>query len=119
LIAKADADTINFGGFMPKKIKKIEEKEKKEKKLNIGDIVLALAGRDSERLFAVVGIIDENYVYIADGRSRTVDSPKKKKIRHIELVKNAGDIKNLNLKDGKFTNAVLKKIISECKTGDK
>jgi len=87
-------------------------------KYNVGDIVRALAGRDSERLFTVVGIIDENYVFIADGRSRKADSPKKKKIKHIELVKKAGDMQDLNLKNGKFTNSVLRKIISEAKTGE-
>ena len=89
-----------------------------QNKFDIGDIVLAVAGRDSGRLFAVVGILDENYVFIADGRSRKADSPKKKKIRHIELVKKAGDMRNLNLKDGKFTNSILRKIINEFKSGD-
>jgi ribosomal protein L14E/L6E/L27E len=84
-----------------------------ENKYNVGDIVLALAGRDSERIFVVVGILDENYVLIANGKSRKADFPKKKKIRHIELVKKADDMINLNLKNGKFTNAGLKKIISE------
>jgi ribosomal protein L14E/L6E/L27E len=81
---------------------------------NIGDIILATAGRDSERLFVVVGIIDENYVLIADGKSRKADAPKKKKIRHTGLVKKSGDgfIESLNLKNGKFTNSVLRKIIS-------
>ena len=84
-------------------------------KFNIGDIVLALAGRDCERFFVVVGILDENYVYIADGKSRRADVPKKKKIKHLELAKKAEDdfIKSLNLKNGKFTNSVLRKIISE------
>jgi hypothetical protein len=84
---------------------------------NIGDIVLALAGRDSKRLFVVVGILDENYVSIADGKSRKADFPKKKKIKHIELAKKAEDgfIEGLNLKGGKFTNSVLRKIIGEYK----
>ena len=81
----------------------------------IGDIVLATAGRDSERLFLVVGIIDENYVYIADGKSRKADFPKKKKIKHIELVKKSDADIDLYLKNGKFTNSVLRKIISAFK----
>ena len=92
-----------------------------ENKFNIGDIVLALAGRDSERFFIVVGIIDENYVYIANGKSRKADVPKKKKVRHIKLEKKAGEdyIRSLNLKNGKFTNAVLRKIIGEYSNGIK
>ena len=94
-----------------------------DNKFNVGDIVLALAGRDSERLFIIVGIIDENYVYIADGKSRKADSPKKKKIKHIELVKKSGDINDLfpnkvRDKNGKFTNSGLRKIISEIKAGE-
>jgi len=82
---------------------------------DIGDTVLALAGRDEKRLFLVVGISDENYVFIADGKSRKADAPKKKKTKHIELVKKAEDgfIAGLNLKNGKFTNSVLRKIIQE------
>ena len=82
--------------------------------MDIGDIVIALAGRDAKRLFMVVGVIDENYVYIANGRSRRADAPKKKKIKHIALVKKAenGFIDSLNLKNGKFTNSVLRKIIN-------
>jgi len=92
-----------------------EKSESKDDKFGVGDIVLALAGRDSERLFLVVGILDENYVYIANGKSRRADFPKKKKIRHIELVKKAGNnfMQNLNLKNGKLTNSVLRKIIGE------
>lgn len=82
---------------------------------NIGDIALALAGRDSGRCFVIVGISDESYVFIANGRSRKADSPKKKKIKHLKLIKKAeeGFVVSLNLKNGKFTNSVLKKIISE------
>ena len=81
---------------------------------DIGDIVIANAGRDAGRLFVIVGAIDENYVYIANGRSRRAETPKKKKIKHIALVKKAGDgfVDSLNLKNGKFTNAVLRKIIN-------
>ena len=88
---------------------------------NIGDIILATRGRDSERLLVVVGVLDENYVLIADGKSRKADFPKKKKIKHIEPVKEAGDgfIESLNLKNGRFTNAVLRKIISEYKNADR
>ncbi|MCL2775065.1 MAG: KOW domain-containing RNA-binding protein [Oscillospiraceae bacterium] len=78
----------------------------------IGDIVLASAGRDENRLFVVVGILDKDYVLIANGRSRRVDFPKKKKVRHIKPAA-AGDFKLKDLKDGKFTNLIIKNIIAE------
>lgn len=48
-----------------------------------GDVVLSRAGRDSGRAFVVLGTIDENFVWIVDGRLRTLDRPKKKKRMHL------------------------------------
>ncbi|MCL2095883.1 MAG: KOW domain-containing RNA-binding protein [Oscillospiraceae bacterium] len=86
--------------------------------LSAGDIVAATAGRDSGKVFIVVGIFDENHVLIADGKSRKADFPKKKKIKHTELLKAAGEdfagsLNLKNLKNGKFTNSVIRKILSE------
>jgi len=93
--------------------------EIKDNIFEVGDIVLALAGRDEEKLFAVVEIINGNYVFIADGKSRKIESPKKKKIRHVKLVKKAETdyIKSLNLKNGRFTNSVLRKMLGEYLSG--
>ena len=80
----------------------------------VGDIALALAGRDEGRLFAVVNIDEDdgNYVLIADGRSRRADKPKRKKIKHLKLVKEAA----LEIKEGdRLTNAVLRKTLEQCK----
>lgn len=52
--------------------------------MDIGRVVLAKAGRDKGRHFVIVGRIDENYVWIANGRTRSIDKPKKKKIKHLE-----------------------------------
>ena len=73
---------------------------------SVGDAVMSIAGRDSGKLFAIVGIIDENYLYIADGKSRKAGSPKKKKTKHIKLVKKA---------EGDFypIDAALRKTLSE------
>ena len=72
------------------------------------DIVLSLAGRDAKRLFAVVGILDENYVYISDGKTRKVAAPKKKKIKHIKLIKKS---------EGDFipADAILRKLLADVK----
>ena len=93
--------------------------ESKDNVFEVGDIVIALAGRDEARLFAVAEIIDGSYVYIADGKSRKIESPKKKKIRHLKLVKKAEAdyIQSLNLKNGKLTNSVLRKMLGEYLSG--
>lgn len=50
----------------------------------IGRIVEATAGRERGKLFMIVGIIDENYVWIVNGKNRTLAKPKKKKIKHLK-----------------------------------
>ncbi len=52
----------------------------------IGRIVKATAGRDRDKLFMIVGIIDENYVWIVNGSNRTLTKPKKKKIKHLKAM---------------------------------
>ena len=50
-----------------------------------GRLVLSMAGRDMGRIFMILDIIDEQYVYIVDGDLRTKDRPKKKKLKHLKL----------------------------------
>lgn len=57
----------------------------------IGRIVKATAGRDSGKLFMVVGIIDESHVWIVNGVNRTIDKPKKKKIKHLKTMGESDD----------------------------
>ena len=53
----------------------------------LGEIVYSVAGRDSGRYFAVVEIVDDNFVKLADGVLRKIGSPKLKKIKHIRSQK--------------------------------
>ncbi len=49
-----------------------------------GRVVRSKAGRDQGRLFAVIRIVDEDFVLVADGRLRTLDRLKKKRKRHLK-----------------------------------
>ena len=53
----------------------------------VGSIVLSLVGRDGKRPFAIVAV-DENdgYVYLADGKLRQIQHPKKKNCKHVRLL---------------------------------
>ena len=48
-----------------------------------GSIVKAKAGRDKDDLFVVVAM-EGNFAYIANGRRRKVEAPKKKKLIHLQ-----------------------------------
>lgn len=45
----------------------------------------SLAGHDKDHVYAVVNE-DERDVYLADGKSRTLDRPKRKNRRHVQLI---------------------------------
>ena len=49
------------------------------------DMIVSLAGRDKGQLFFVIDA-DEQYVYLADGKSRKLEKPKRKKRKHVEQV---------------------------------
>lgn len=49
----------------------------------IGQVVYSKAGRDCGKGFVVVAIEGE-YLYLADGATRKLESPKKKKLKHIQ-----------------------------------
>ena len=52
--------------------------------IDIADIVKSINGRDEGKYFLVIGTEDE-YSLIADGKSRRVEKPKRKKNKHLKL----------------------------------
>ncbi len=76
----------------------------------LGQIVHSKAGRDKGKYFIVVGIINDNYVLIADGDLRKINDPKKKKVKHLVFHdKIAENIKNMILENKRITDSDLKK----------
>ena len=49
----------------------------------IGRVVQSRQGRDAGRFFVVLEVVDEKYVMMADGLTRKLNHPKKKKILHL------------------------------------
>jgi ribosomal protein L14E/L6E/L27E len=80
------------------------------REISVGQIVKSKAGRDQDRIFIVLQIVDEQYLLIADGDFRKVDKPKKKKIKH--LVKYnmiSAEIKKRTEKNEKVTNLLMRR----------
>lgn len=70
-----------------------------------GSIVKALAGKEKGSFFLAVAV-DSTYVYIADGRRRKVEHPKKKKLIHVSAT-------NTIVKGSFETNPQIKRILNE------
>ena len=52
----------------------------------IGMLAVSKAGHDKRNIYVITGEDDE-YVYLADGRKRTVAAPKKKNKKHIQIIR--------------------------------
>ncbi|WP_071028070.1 KOW domain-containing protein [Peptoniphilus raoultii] len=64
--------------------------------LQRGQVVKSKKGRDEGQVFVIIEIIDDNYLLLVNGKSRKLEKPKKKKVKHISIYK---DIVNLDVKD--------------------
>ena len=53
--------------------------------INISDVVVSTTGRDHGQWFYVVNE-DSNFLYLANGKDRTLDKPKRKKRKHVQWV---------------------------------
>ena len=76
------------------------------------NIVRSDAGRDKGKLFFVLAAEGE-YLLLADGKSRKVESPKRKKRRHVQFV--AADDTRLAEKirsEEKITNSELRRTLA-------
>ena len=51
----------------------------------IADVVIPTAGRDKDKMFYVIKT-DETFLYLVNGKDRTLDKPKRKKRKHAEKV---------------------------------
>ncbi len=60
-----------------------------------GSIVKAKAGRDKDMFFVVLGL-DKDYAYIADGKRRRVEKPKKKKLIHLQATNSLAECYETN-----------------------
>ena len=74
-----------------------------------GMLAWSRAGHDKDTLYVIVKTEGE-YVYLSDGRLKPVDHPKKKKIRHIQIVRQIPEeLLGLNIKTIK--NEEIRKVI--------
>lgn len=49
----------------------------------VGQVVYSKSGHDKNKVF-IVTEVEGDFIYLVDGKSRTVDKPKKKKTKHVQ-----------------------------------
>lgn len=50
----------------------------------VGQVVYSKSGHDKGKAF-VVTEVEEDFLYLVDGKCRSIDKPKKKKIKHVQI----------------------------------
>ena len=76
------------------------------------NIVRSDAGRDAGKLFVVLAVEGE-YLLLADGKSRKVEAPKRKKRRHVLFVSAEETRLSEKIKSKeKFTNSELRRTLA-------
>ena len=80
-----------------------------------GMLAVSKAGHDKGRLYVVVKA-DQEFVYLADGKNRSVSSPKKKKRTHIQInYYIPGTLQKVLEAEQKLEDEQIKKAIKEYK----
>ena len=75
-------------------------------------LVEATAGREKGRLFYVMET-DGEYLLLADGKSRRVEAPKRKKRKHARFIADTDDRVATKIKESeRVTNSELRKAIA-------
>lgn len=78
----------------------------------------SLAGHDKGQMYFIVRE-EGDFVYLADGKNRGIQNPKKKRKKHLQLIKSADEALAKKLKDGKtIYNEEIKFAIKICNHRD-
>ena len=83
--------------------------------ISVGSVVISRAGHDKTEWFIVLGL-DGDCAMLANGDSRKVDKPKKKKLKHLQKTNYISEfIKEEMNNGGKVENHQVRKALAEFK----
>ena len=74
----------------------------------VGMLASSKAGHDEDSVYVIIRE-DGEYIYVADGKSRTVERPKRKNKKHIQLIK----MKRMPEQENGFSDLAIKRTIKE------
>ena len=57
----------------------------------IGKVVLSKRGRDKGHLYVIIGHLSDSYVILSNGSTKTVQMPKEKNLKHINVLDDVDD----------------------------
>ncbi len=76
-----------------------------------GYFAISKTGHDNNQLYIIISSDDE-YVYLSDGRIKTIEKPKRKNKKHIQIIETMDQNINDIIKNGnQLTNEAIKRAI--------
>ena len=77
--------------------------------LQIADVVASTAGRDVDKWYYVINL-DETYLYLANGKDRRIENPKRKKRKHaVKVLRSETRVAAKLLAGAKVLNSELRR----------
>lgn len=84
---------------------------------HVSDIVLSLSGRDKGKRFVVL-VEDDTYLFLADGKGRRAEKPKRKKRKHTAHEGTCDEwTRERMFVNGRLTNSEIRKALAQ-RAGD-
>ncbi|WP_119864308.1 KOW domain-containing RNA-binding protein [Clostridium isatidis] len=78
----------------------------------IGKVVLSKAGRDKDHLYVVIDVLNDKYVLLSNGNTKTVQMPKRKSLKHLRVLNNVDDeIKESIISKDRGTDLKIKRFL--------
>jgi large subunit ribosomal protein L14e len=75
---------------------------------HLGQFVIVSRGRDANQYAIIVRLLDERFVLLADGVHSTFEKPKKKNLRHLQLLDYVSpEVQSSITETGRVTNGKL------------
>ena len=78
--------------------------------IEIGNFAISKSGHDKGHLYVIINADDE-YVYLVDGKIRTLDKPKKKNKKHIQIINYKSETIIMSINEGTLINETVKRCL--------
>lgn len=75
-----------------------------------GQLAVSRMGHDKNRVYIVIAVLNADFVLCVDGKYRTVEKPKQKRVKHLKF----GEVSQAAAKaieQGKLTDATVTKVV--------
>ena len=78
----------------------------------IGKVVLSKTGRDKGHLYVIIAHLSDSYVILSNGSTKTVQMPKRKNLKHINVLEDVDDeIKESIILKDRCTDLKIKRFL--------